>query len=115
MEMKWNVEPRSAVGAVIRLEGRLDLLSAAAVKTMLSETVTQGRRHLVVDLAEVTSIDSSGLGALIGGLKATRLAGGDLRVARPNQQVQLVFSLTSLDRVLKPYVTLDEAASDFLE
>ena len=113
--MKWTVEPRSAVGAVIRLEGRLDLLSAAAVKTMLSESVTQGRRHLVVDLAEVTSIDRSGLGALIGGLKATRLAGGDLRVARPNQQVQLVFSLTSLDRVLKPYVTLDEAASDFLE
>ena len=60
-------------------------------------------------------MDSSGLGALIGGLKVTRLAGGDLRVARPNQQAQLVFSLTSLDRVLKPYATLDEAASGFLE
>lgn len=113
--MQWIVEPRGAVGAVIRLEGRLDLLSAATVKSLLSETVAQGRRYLVVDLADVTNMDSSGLGALIGGLKVTRLAGGDLRVARPNQQAQLVFSLTSLDRVLKPYATLDEAAAGFLE
>jgi len=113
--MQWMVEPHGAAGAVIKLEGRLDMLSATTVKTLLGDTVTQGRRFLVIDLAAVTNMDSSGLGALISGLKAARLASGDLRVARPNQQAQLVFSLTSLDRVLKPYATLEDAMSSFLE
>ncbi len=113
--MEWTLEPRGAAGAIIRLEGRLDLLSAAAFKAYLNEVVTLGRRYLIVDLADVANLDSSGLGALIAGLKATRLAGGDLRVARPNQQAQLVFSVTSLDRVLKPYASVEDAAAGFLE
>jgi anti-sigma B factor antagonist len=67
----------------------------------------------VIDLDAVTFIDSSGLGALIGGLKAARQAGGDLRIARPNQQARVILQLTTLERVLKPYTTIEEALSGY--
>ena len=58
-------------------------------------------------------MDSSGLGAIVGGLKAARNAGGELRIARANQQVLLVLDLTSLNRVLTPYETVEEASAGF--
>jgi anti-anti-sigma factor len=95
--------------AVAHLEGRLDLLSARDVRTRLTETVAAGQDRLVVDLGDVPFIDSSGLGALISALKAARQAGGDLRIARPDEQPLTVLKLTTLDRVLKPYATVEEA------
>ena len=48
-------------------------------------------------------------GALISGLRLTRQAGGDLRIAAPSEQVRMVLGLTNLDRVLRPHESLDEA------
>lgn len=98
---------------VVQPQGRLDLLSAAEVKQRLVELVAQGHRRLVVALDSVTFIDSSGLGALIGALKAARIAGGDLRIAQPNSQALSVLKLTTLDRVLRPYATLEEAFAGY--
>lgn len=111
--MELKVENRAGEIAVVRLAGRLDLLSAANVKQGLSKAVSDGRRRLVVDLAEVGFIDSSGLGALIGGLKAARLAGGDLRIAGAGDQAKVILELTTLDRVLRPYSTVEEALSGY--
>jgi anti-anti-sigma factor len=107
--MDVTVEPRSDGVAVVRLVGRLDLASAEAVKQQLVQAVGSGYRQLVVDLDGVDFLDSSGLGALIGGLKVARVARGNLRIARPNDQVRLVLELTTLDRVLYPYGTVEEA------
>lgn len=99
--------------AVVRPAGRLDMLAAAEVRQRLVETVQGGQSRLVVDLAAVSFIDSSGLGALIAGLKAARQAGGDLRLAQPNDQARLVLELTTLDRVLRPYGAVEEALADY--
>jgi anti-anti-sigma factor len=104
---------RQDAAAIVRLNGRLDLLSAADVKGRLGQVVADGARRVVVDLGEVPFIDSSGLGALIGGLKAARQAGGDLRLARPAQQAQTILELTTLNRVLRPYATVEEALAGF--
>jgi anti-anti-sigma factor len=107
--MEVTVDPRPDGAMVVRLNGRLDLLAAGKVKQQLVQAVEDGHRRLVVDLGDVKFIDSSGLGALIGGLKAARLAGGDFRIARPGPQVCLTLELTSLDQVLLPYPTVEEA------
>lgn len=98
---------------MVKLDGRLDLLAAMDVKQRLSDSVKDGSRHLVVDLGEVSFLDSSGLGALISGLKAARLAGGDLRIACAGAQPRLVLELTTLDRVLHPYPTVEQAMVGF--
>ncbi|HEY3078932.1 MAG TPA: STAS domain-containing protein [Chloroflexota bacterium] len=110
--MQIDVQRQDAA-AIVRLNGRLDPLSAADVKGRLGQVVADGARRVVVDLGEVPFIDSSGLGALIGGLKAARQAGGDLRLARPAQQAQTILELTTLNRVLRPYATVEEALAGF--
>jgi anti-anti-sigma factor len=108
-----SIESHADGTTVASLSGRLDLLSAIDVKRRLAETITDGQRTIVVDLQAVTFIDSSGLGALIGALKAARLAGGDLRIARPQEQARVILQLTTLDRVLRPYTTVEEALRGF--
>jgi len=65
-----------------------------------------------VDLSSTEFMDSSGLGALVAGLKTARQAGGDLRIASPSAQVQTVLSLTNLDRVLRAHETVEQAVGD---
>ena len=96
---------------VVAPKGRLDMASASSFRERVLQLVQSGSTHLVIDLSEVSFVDSSGLGAIIGGLKVARQAGGELRIARPNQQVLLVLDLTSLNRVLEPYGTVEEAVA----
>ncbi|WP_045233749.1 STAS domain-containing protein [Deinococcus pimensis] len=107
--MEVTVERQGEVAAVITLAGRLDLVSAAAAKRGITDAVAQGARRLVVDLHRVTFIDSSGLSSLVAALKAARQAGGDLRIARPNEQALVILQMTTLDRVLTPFPTVEEA------
>jgi anti-sigma B factor antagonist len=111
--MELTADVRAGGVAVIRLVGRLDLLSAAEVRQRLAQAVADGNRRLVVDLGDVAFVDSSGLAALIGGLKAARLAGGDLRLARAGDQARLILKVTQLDQILRPYPTLEEALAGY--
>ncbi len=97
---------------MLRLEGRLDLVSAAALREATVKTVDAGHVNIVADLSDVAFIDSSGLGALVAGLKHARQAGGELRIAGAGRQVLTVLKLTRLDRVLRPYPSVDDALSD---
>ena len=99
--------------AVLQPTGRLNMVAAPAFKNLVEETVASGQTRIVVDLGQVTFIDSSGLGALISGLKATRQAGGDLRIADVPEQVMTVLRLTNLDRVLSAHATVVDASHDW--
>jgi anti-sigma B factor antagonist len=96
---------------VVHLAGRLDITSAASAKQVFASVVADGNPRLVVDLAGVSFIDSSGLSALVSGLRSARQAGGDLRIAAAGSQPVTLFSLTSLDQVFRLYPTV-EAATD---
>jgi anti-sigma B factor antagonist len=106
--MKFDVQYPVDGTAVIRAIGRLNMVAAPRLRELVSSTVSDGRSRIVVDLADTEFIDSSGLGALIAGLKAARTAGGDLRIARPPVQVTTVLELTNLHRILRPYATVAE-------
>jgi anti-sigma B factor antagonist len=94
---------------IISPKGRLDMVAAPQLRSLISESVSDGRKRLVIDLAETQFIDSSGLGSLIAGLKTARQAGGDLRIARPTEQVQMVLELTQMNTVLRPYGSIEAA------
>jgi anti-sigma B factor antagonist len=98
---------------VLQPTGRLNMVAAPALKSMIADSVAQGRDRIVVDFSDVVFIDSSGLGALIAGLKATRQAGGDLRIAQVPEQVMTVLRLTNLDRVLRAHRTVADASHDW--
>ena len=94
---------------VVTPKGRLNMVSAKQLRSAVTELVDAGTTRVVVDLAETTFLDSSGLGALVAGLKSARQAGGDLRITRPTQQVVTVLGLTNMGKVLRPRETVDGA------
>jgi len=108
-----TVDRHAGVTAVVHLTGQLDALSAPRVRNALANVVAGGHSRLVVDLAQVGFVNSSGLGSLISGLKAARIAGGDLRIAQHSKQVSAVLTLTMLERVLRSYPTVADALSGY--
>jgi len=98
--------------AVLAVDGRINLVSAPELRRGVQSAVDGGHSRVVVDLGSVEFIDSSGLGALISGLKTARTAGGDLRLAAATAQVTSVLQLTNLDRILRVYPSPDDAYRD---
>ena len=98
---------------VLRCEGRLTMGTAPTLRSAIDSAVTSGQARLVIDLAGTAFVDSSGLGALVSGLKRTRQVGGDLRIASPQEQVRMVLDLTNLDRILQPFDTVEDAVHDW--
>jgi len=79
----------------LALRGDIDFTNSRPITLAMREAVVQGRpKVVVVDLAEVTFVDSSGLGALVAALRAATDCGAGFRVERPNANVygQLEFS-----------------------
>jgi anti-sigma B factor antagonist len=103
MEFELVEEKLSGSGIILTLAGRLDAVHAVELKSRLKRLVADGHIHLIVDLTDVHFIDSSGLSALVSGLRAAGEAGGTLRLAGLNEQTTTAFRLTKLDRVLECY------------
>lgn len=98
--------------AEIKAVGRLNMVSAPKLREIVADVVAGGSSRILVNLEQTPFMDSSGLGALIGCLKAARQAGGDLRIAAVQPQVQMVLGLTSMDKVLTSYASAAEAFGD---
>lgn len=98
--------------AILTIDGRLTASGAPLLRNAVSESIDSGMTKIVVDLSRIEFIDSSGLGALIGGLKNARVAGGDLRIAAAPENVRTVLRLTNLDRVLRNHPSARKAFDD---
>ena len=94
---------------VVALGGELDLVDAAGVAAALV-TVAEREPEIIVDLAALEFIDSSGVAALARGRKLARHAGGDLLLAAPRQQVLRVLAITRLVDDFSVYASVEEAA-----
>jgi anti-sigma B factor antagonist len=111
-QLAWTVNAEESIDdfvTVLRPHGRLDVRSAQSMRERLAELAADGKALVVVDLGLVPFMDSSGLSTLVSALKSLRQGGGDLRIARPPAQVRLILSSTRLDRVFRPYETVEEA------
>lgn len=92
------------------LRGELDVAHAASVAARLA-AVAASQREIIVDLAGLQFIDSSGVAALVRVRKHARLAGGDLLLAAPQQQVLRVLTITRLIDSFSVSADVDAAAS----
>ena len=97
--------------AVVVLSGELDAHTATQLRALLAEQLLAGPGNLVVDLSELSFIDSAGLATLIAADKGTRRAGMKLVLAAPAPSVRQVLTITGIDAVLATADTVDEALS----
>lgn len=92
------------------MSGELNVHGADAFTQQLRELACGEGASLAIDLSQLRSIDSSGLGALINLVTRSRLSDGRVILVAPGALISGVFDATSLDRWFEICDSLDEAA-----
>lgn len=108
MDLKIIVRKNGAI-PIIELSGEVDAYTSARFREIMIETIENGGTSLVVSMAAVEYIDSSGLGALVGGLKRASERNGRILVVCSQPQVRKVFEITGLEKVFPLYDIEDDA------
>lgn len=94
--------------AVVRAAGEIDARTVHAFQKVVAEAGSLAP-HVVIDLAEVTFVDSSGLGGLIVARKSARGREGSVSLVSPPRVVRRLLGSTRLHDVFAIYDSVDEA------
>jgi len=100
---------------VVVIEGpeRLVANISEDFRKLVNGLVDQGKTRLVIDMGKTEFMDSSGLGALVSRIAATRANHGDVRLASPSPQILNLLQITHLDKVFKCFDHVDAAVKSF--
>jgi anti-sigma B factor antagonist len=112
--MKKNASPsgptrRQERSNVLPLKGEIDLHVSPSVTASLNQMIEKKPQRMVVDLSEVTYIDSAGLAALIEAMQKVEGYGGKLLLAGLQETVRSIFEISRLDQVFQIFPDADAA------
>ena len=82
---------------------------ATVLKEAIRDYVNQNKKNVVIDLAEVDWMNSTGLGIMISCLKTVREAGGEMKLANVTDKIKSLLTITKLITVFDAYNSTDEA------
>lgn len=111
--MKIEVYELAEKIKVMRLDGQLNAHSALQLKEEIAALVDDGVIQIIANLTQVDFVDSSGLAALVSGMRKTREEGGNFKLVGVQPMVMQVFELTALDRVFDFHPDEEAAAASF--
>lgn len=97
------------------LSGDIDLGTAPKLRQAILECVASGRNNIGIVLEKVGFMDSTGLAALVGGVKRTKENDGELVLIKPNEQIRRLLHLTDLDKIFPVYDSVSELASSGIQ
>ncbi len=95
---------------VVTPSGDLDVYTVGSLRDAFAAILQETTPKVVVDLDGVPFMDSSGLGALMGGVRRLREAGGDLAIACTREQHLKLFTITGFGEGVSIAPTVEEAA-----
>ena len=111
--MQLNILEQGEIVKIEVQEERMDAHNSGDLKEQMLQLFDEGKCNLVIDLAAVRFVDSSGLGALVSGFKNASAREGSLKLCSLQPQVRSMFELTRLHRVFEIFTTVDEAMESF--
>jgi anti-sigma B factor antagonist len=111
--MKFKTKELKGVTVVTLYSNMMGGPDAATLHLLLHELVEKGKMRIVIDLNDVKSVNSSGLGILIGGLTTMKNAGGDLKLANVSSKIQTLLVVTKLDSIFEQHSSVDKAVASF--
>lgn len=94
---------------VLPLKGEIDLHVSPSVTASLDSMIEKKPERLVVDLSDVTYIDSAGLAALIGAMQKVEGYGGKFLLAGLQETVRSIFEISRLDQVFQIFPDAEAA------
>ena len=93
---------------VVEPSGVIDGVTAGQLRQQISNCVHRGAEVVLLDLNDVTFMDSAGLGAIVVCSKMIKAAGAELSICSANEQVDMVFTQSGMDRVFDIFANRDE-------
>ncbi|WP_346293054.1 STAS domain-containing protein [Sphaerothrix gracilis] len=93
---------------VVKPSGILDGVATNELKLQVLEFIQDETDVVLIDMEDVTFMNSSGIGALVSILKSLRAKNKELYLCGLSNQVQMIFELTKMNRVFKTYSSLEE-------
>ena len=108
--MQLQTQTRPKVISVLVMEDRIDAATAIQFKEKMRDATREGTQRVVLDLARVLFLDSSGLGAIVA---VKKLLGPDraLELSGLTPTVEKVFRLTRMDSIFTIHPSLEVAVS----
>ena len=110
--MDLQIEKRTNVD-VLKYKGRLDVNTAENFRNKANETINSGGLRLAIDFADITFVDSSGLGALVNILRTANQKGGDVKLFSLKPEIRMVIELTRLNKVFQIFNSEEETVTSF--
>lgn len=103
-EIRLETQIRSREGlAVIDVVGEIDLYTAPQFKRALTDSIEDGHHHIVINMKDVSYMDSSGFGTLLGVTKRVRPDGGSVNLIACNDAIHRMLRITRLNTVFGIY------------
>lgn len=94
--------------------GILDGATTNELKLQVSDLLHQGTDIVLLDMKQVTFMNSTGIGAMVAMLKIVRAKGKQIYLCGLTEQVKIIFELTKMDRVFKTFIDQQEFESKVL-
>ncbi|MBD3308732.1 anti-sigma factor antagonist [candidate division KSB3 bacterium] len=112
--MEVSIETRTRDQAfIIEISGEVDLYSSPLVREKVLQTIQRQRPPLLlIELSQVTYMDSSGIATLVEGLQLSKDTQTRFLLVGLSQAVLEVFQLVRLERVFEIYATEDDALNE---
>jgi anti-sigma B factor antagonist len=105
-----QLEEMSPEVAILVVGGEVDFEVSPQLKARLMRAIKGGSRRLILDLSDVTFIDSTAIGVLAGTVeKLDESGGGSLSVVSNHDKVIQIFEITGLDNLVTIHASRDEA------
>ncbi len=98
---------------ILDISGEIDLYNAPEIKDIIGSLIDQKKYNVIINLKEVTYIDSSGIGALISSLSNLKKYQGGLKIINVFASVKKVFELTKLTSFFDIHESEEEAIKAF--
>ena len=101
---------------ILDLSGRIALgETSAAVSSKLKELAAEGNRRILINLSDVPSIDSSGLGSLVAGFTSITNSGGQLKLTNLSPRLNDLMTITKLYTVFELFDDEKTAVASFAQ
>ena len=90
--------------AIVDLAGRLTLGEGSGIlRSTIKDLIAQGQKKILVNLKEVSYVDSSGLGELVGAYASVTNAGGQIKLLNAQNRVRDLLTITKLYSVFEDF------------
>ena len=99
--------------AILDLKGRLVLDEVDLFRKRIDELIRQKRLSIVLNLKEITYIDSAGVGMMVAKYLSVRRQGGDIKLLHLSPRSQRVMTITRLLTVFEAYDSEEQAVGSF--